>query len=587
MGSVTSRALKVFIIIFIISVIITTYGYPYTLSKTPQVLEGEKNFIIITKYAFIDDLKEIETLFPNYNYFYIPIEEIGNTPDEVRNFLFSHFNSGYVLLALSEKTLPGGRLTIVKDGDFSPKTVASDIFYAIEDMDIDKDGIPGEFFSDILKSGLNFRFVVSRLPFERKEDFKNYFNSVKAYLSLPPKVLLVGAFISFPNETYNGGKILTGDGARLMELLKGQFFKDAITLYEEGGDFPSTFNPTYPLTKGHFIEECKDATLIFWDAHGSSSGAYSEVWVDNNNNGVPEDGEFSFTPFISKSDTFTTHAVVLSGSCLNLNGEDNLGDAFLKNGAVSFIGSREISYTPSYFSRPDDGGSSSIIYYFAKGVKEGKNIGDALYESFLTFYKNCLFKDIEDPIESGILNIYDFNIYGVPTITPNGREREPTEKPIITNKALSYEFNYNEDSKEFTIRVKNGAPYFVILPEGLFVKEVYYEASENKPIFDWFFNIVRANNTSCTLLMRGIVRGVVEGQVIVKNNKFENDYPVKVSGVDVRDFNFDSVVDNKDFEILKSVFGKNYMEEGFLPQCDLDSNLRIDGGDVLKFNVNH
>jgi hypothetical protein len=75
--------------------------------------------------------------------------------------------------------------------------------------------------------------------------------------------------------------------------------------------------------------------------------------------------------------------------------------------------------------------------------------------------------------------------------------------------------------------------------------------------------------------------------VIVKNNKFENDYPVKISGVDIRDFNFDYVVDNKDFEILKSVFGKNYMEEGFLPQCDLDSNLRIDGGDVLKFNVNH
>jgi hypothetical protein len=64
---------------------------------------------------------------------------------------------------------------------------------------------------------------------------------------------------------------------------------------------------------------------------------------------------------------------------------------------------------------------------------------------------------------------------------------------------------------------------------------------------------------------------------------FENHYSVILSGFDMRDFNFDKAIDDKDFEILKKSFGKTYMNEDFLPQCDLDSNLKIDGIDVLMF----
>ncbi|MGC8576209.1 MAG: C25 family cysteine peptidase [Caldisericum sp.] len=575
--------------LFVVFIILFSTTLNSNLSAKTTLFKGnfdnfkEENFIILTKREFVTDLKPIEKLYPQYKYFYIPIEDIGsNDPIRVRAYLFSHFNSGYLLIALREKDLEAGTLTISEGGKFSPKTVKSDIFYSIENLDFDNDGKFGEFYDDILKSGLKFRFIVSRLPFENKEDFKKYFDNLNAFMEKRPKVLLASSFISFPNETYDGGKILSGDGARLMELIKNDFFPDSITFYEKGGDFPSIYNCNGALNKENFISASKEATLILWDAHGSQSAAYSEIWLDKNKNGIPENSEFVFTPFVSTSDNFSTNSIVFSLSCLNLQGYDNLGYAFLKNGSTAFIGSREVSYSPSYFYRPEDGGSSSIMYYFVKNLSQGENIGNALYDAFKYFYANLLYADLEDPVESGLLNIYDFNIYGLPLITLNYVRVKEEITENHAKKDLFFDFDFNTTTNEFKITVKDSEPYFVILPKGLFIKNVYYEDSKNSPIFDWFFNIVRSNFSNA-LVIKGVIRGKVQGDIVVKGNMFENHYSVILSGFDMKDFNFDKAIDDKDFEILKKSFGKTYMNEDFLPQCDLDSNLKIDGIDVLMF----
>ena len=543
--------------------------------------------IVLTKNEFLGSLGQISTLFPNYNFTFVPIETIGsNNPVAIREYLFSHFRSGYLIIATDEKTIPPGTLTIVDKGDFSPKEVQSDAFYSIDALDFDKDGKYGEFYDDIMKTKLQFRFIVSRLPFKSNIEFESYFENLKEFeQEKSGPVVLVASFISFPNEMYMNGHILTGDGARAMELIKNNFFTDAITLYETGGDFPTIYNPTAALSKETFIKEIEDAKLIVWDAHGSQTGAYTETWLDKNKNGLPDTGEFTYTPFISASDTFETHAIIFSASCLNLNGDNNLGKSFINNGAIAFIGAREVTYSPSYFTMGNDGGSASIMYYFTNNLSKGNTIGDALYGAFNFYYKNLFFKDIEDPIESALLNIYDFNIYGLPMITLNYKGPTDISNPVESKTKqcnLEYQFNIDNSTKKFTLTIDNIGNYFVILPKNLLVTNQTILGNNTKTIFDPYFNIIRVNESEC-LVVEGYARGNIDSTIKIKSAGCETNIEVSCGGLDLTDFNFDTKVDHNDLNILISNFGKIYMNENFPYQCDLNNDLRINGADILIF----
>ncbi len=543
--------------------------------------------IVLTKNEFLGSIGQLSTLFPNYNFTFVTIETIGsNKPVAIREYLFSHFKSGYLIIATDEKTISPGTLTIIDRGDFSPKEVQSDAFYSIDALDFDKDGKYGEFYDDIMKTKLQFRFIVSRLPFKSNIEFKSYFENLKKFeQEKSGPVVLAASFISFPNEMYMNGHILTGDGARAIELIKNNFFKDAITLYETGGDFPTIYDPTAALSKETFIKEIEDAKLIVWDAHGSQTGAYTETWLDKNKNGLPETGEFTYTPFISASDTFETHAIVFSASCLNLNGDNNLGKSFINSGTIAFIGAREVTYSPSYFTMGNDGGSASIMYYFTKNLSEGNTIGDSLYEAFNFYYKNLFFKDIEDPIESALLNIYDFNIYGLPMMTLNYKGPTDIPNPVESKTKqcnLEYQFNIDNSTKKFTLTIDNIGNYFVILPKNLLVTNQTILGNNTKTIFDPYFSIIRVNEKEC-LVVEGYARGNIDSTIKIKSAECETNIEVSSGGLDLADFNFDAKVDRNDLNILISNFGKTYMNENFPYQCDLNNDLRINGADILIF----
>jgi len=545
------------------------------------------NYIILTSPSLVS----VAQLFANYrslefNVSIITTKDIGSSNAEaIRSYLAEHFNSGYLLIIGSEKTIPRP-LMFPSDTEHNVSTsipcqTETDLYYALlnEDIDKDKDGYPGELYGDRIQIKPNL--IVGRIPFDEpllvQEVYENTVNFEKNPSS---KAVLAASFISFPGEEYNGARILNGDGAREMELIKKFLPLNSITLYERDGSYPSVYDCTLPLNKSNFLDSIKGAAFVDWDAHGSSSAAYGESWLDKNGNGIPDDG-FTFKEFMNKTDDFKASGIFFSGSCLNENGDDNLGKSILRKGAAVFIGSTEISFTPSYFAHQDDGGSSSINYYFTRELTEGNSVGRSLYDSFEYFFNTLLYKDIEDPVAGSLMNIYDLNIYGDPATMLNAKNYNSTSSSTSIKPLQGIDTNVLISNQTATLSCSTdqSTSFFIILPKGFSINGV----SVKNAIIDRGFNIIRTNDFSGTLEVNSTLRGAVVGDIIVKNDFAQSIISINASGYDVFDFNFDGADNSDDYRILLSSFGKTYMQEGFNELCDINSDHRIDGRDLFAY----
>ncbi|MGC9125428.1 MAG: C25 family cysteine peptidase [Caldisericaceae bacterium] len=544
------------------------------------------NYIILTSPSLVNSAM----LFARYrktdfNVSVVTTDDIGSSKaEDIRAYLAKHFNSGYLLIVGSEKTIPRPLMypsdTQHNASTSVPSPTETDLYYALlgEDVDKDKDGYPGELYGDAMQ--IKPMIIVGRIPFDDPLLIQEVFeNTVEFEKNPSQKAVLAASFISFPQEDYNGAHIFNGDGARLMQLLKTVIPSHTTTLFEKDGSYPSLYDCTLPLTKNNFLASIGDAAFVDWDAHGSSGAAYSESWIDKNGNGLPDDG-YTFKEFINKTDDFKASGILFSGSCLNENGDDNLGKAILIKGASVFIGSTEISFTPSYFTAPDDGGSSSINYYFTRNLCNGSSVGKSLYDSFEYYFKNLLYKDIEDPAEGSLMNIYDLNIYGDPAVKwkLNCSCKIESENavpdvfiPISFSSDKTFQAKFNFDTK---------SDLFIVFPRHSFYVD---SVSQTGAIIDNEFGIVRLNGAQGEVSVQGKIRGFVVGSIQVKASTWQSSLPVSCEGFDVRDVNLDGSVDENDFAAIIKSFGKNYMDEGFNEFCDLDFNHRIDGRDLLLF----
>ena len=191
-------------------------------------------------------------------------------------------------------------------------------------------------------------------------------------------------------------------------------------LYERAGRDPVPETAPYysaPLMRDNVANEWKKGYgVVFWFGHGSSEGAYRKYWSFDDGDGVPESGEMSWVSFLSSSDApglnDSAPSFTFQCSCNNGYPEDrnNLGYALLKNGAIATVSSSRVSwYIVGYWRPRMLADNVEIGYrYVEKLLKNKLSAGAALYEA-----KAML------PHEDSVwwMNLFDFNLYGDPSIS--------------------------------------------------------------------------------------------------------------------------------------------------------------------------
>ncbi len=580
------KRLSKFITIFVILTIIFLSGYPVMASDKGV---HEDTYIILAP----DRLKESAEMFAKYrsrefDVKIVFLSEIGSDKaKDIRNYLKTHFSSGYLLILGNSDLIPRPYMypseKVHRPSYDSPGATETDLYYGLlsEDIDKDGDGFPGELWDDEMKIKPNL--IVGRIPFDNNYEIERVLSNTENFEKNPPqKAVLAGTFISYPGETYLGAKIYNGDGAREEELIGKLLPVKKVRLYDKDGSFPSIYNCDLPLNEKNFYGVIKNAGFTDWVAHGSPYGAYNTVWRDSNGDGIPNDGN-SFDEFVYvRSLPSKISGIFFSGSCLNEHGKDNLGIALLKKGAVAFLGSTEISFSPSYFTNKNDGGTGSINYYFVKNLVSGETLGEALYNSFRYFFNNLLFSDLEDPVEGSLMDIYDYNIYGDPALkwnVDNSIESSQSE-PSYGKSDINMSFSESKNLK-ITLNVPRSESFFFVFPDkNFFVTSVSVKGA----VVDNGFGMIRFNNVSGDIVITGRVRGDSEMRfyILTDSDKISEKHE-KINGYDVRDVNFDGKVSNIDYEFLSKSFGKTYMDKGFDVFCDFDYDHKVDGSDLIIF----
>jgi len=235
------------------------------------------------------------------------------------------------------------------------------------------------------------------------------------------RVMLPVAVSNYANEDNSGWP--RTDGLDLPKYVVENILPSGwlhYVLYERAGRDPVPETAPYysaPLTRDNVANEWKKGYgVVFWFGHGSSEGAYRKYWSFDDGDGVPESGEMSWVSFLSSSDApglnDSAPSFTFQCSCNNGYPEDrnNLGYALLKNGAIATVSSSRVSwYIVGYWRPRMLADNVEIGYrYVEKLLKNKLSAGAALYEA-----KAML------PHEDSVwwMNLFDFNLYGDPSIS--------------------------------------------------------------------------------------------------------------------------------------------------------------------------
>jgi len=357
---------------------------------------------------------------------------VGQAPnhraEKIREWLINHYASygtEYVLLIGDPTPYENGegdipmKMCWPRLGVGSYEDTPTDAFFAdlTGNWDLDGDGYYGEWGDDTASGGVDFapEVWIGRIPMYNAD-----YDSLDAILQ---------KIMDYENETAIGWRksILlpmsfstsTYDGAPLAEQLMDDFlFARNYTPWSQyqQGNGACWLDSAYPsdeeLRGGTVVRDRWAAGsygMVLWWGHGSGTSASigaSGCW----------DGTLFSTAQTSSLDD-RHPAFTYQCSCLNGYPENfgNLQYNILKQGGIATVGATRVSWFNTGVGYGNFDGSSTnsgIGYEYIDRLTQHLTGGQSLYEAKLAVLGNLIFN-------TRLMNLYDFNLYGDPSVALN------------------------------------------------------------------------------------------------------------------------------------------------------------------------
>ena len=364
--------------------------------------------------------------------------------DKIRNWLKANYASyriSYVLL-IGDPTAGGTGTAAVPMKNCLPRstTTPTDMYYSdlSGDWDGDNDGTYGE-WADYYRGDPDLypEVRVGRIPVYNYNysnldsilrKIMNY-QHTRSSIAWRKTILLP---MSFSAAGY--------DGAPLAEQLWNDYLSGygftRYRMYQQGSSScgaNSAYASDWEL-RGNRVRDrwrYNDYGIVCWWGHGSATSA-----------SVGYDGCWDGTLFNTSqcADLDNDHpAVVFQNSCTNGYPESstNLGYSLLLNGAIGTYSASRVSWFNTGVGYGDFDGSSTnsgIAYEVTRRVANGYWLGNALYWGKRTVISNIA-------TSTRLMNQFDFNLYGDPTVDINDQDDDSTCQTLndaLGNHALSF-----------------------------------------------------------------------------------------------------------------------------------------------------
>jgi hypothetical protein len=244
--------------------------------------------------------------------------------------------------------------------------------------------------------------------------------------------LHAGAILFLENQDYGGLPLV--DGAKVLSCIETDLMSGwSISHYSEREGLTPSLYPWPALEESTFINDWKtgEYSIVNWAGHGQPHAVWRMYWAWDDGDSVPESSvyEITNTTFISGSvvDLDTDHPSILFALSCNVgypepNTEGRLGIGLLSNprfgAAVGvFAASRPAAATSDFITDP--GGAQAIGYHFNRYMINGpdgpEKLGAAVYKA--KHYSNLHFGWAH---VYEYRNMYDYNLYGDPTMLQAG-----------------------------------------------------------------------------------------------------------------------------------------------------------------------